>query len=78
VSDAYTWYREERERAEGLWQKLNRVAFLIGYYGERAKGTGNSDLAELVDELKRLVHGPVPEDTTAPPASARVETAGQP
>jgi hypothetical protein len=64
MSDDYTWHRE---RAEGFFQKLNRVAFLAGYYGKRAECTGNVDLAALATELSQLVHGPVPEVTTVDP-----------
>jgi hypothetical protein len=75
MSDAYDWYAAERERADGLDKKLGRVAFLVGYYGERAKCTGNADLAELTAELHALVYGPVPEDTCAEPATTNQEGA---
>lgn len=53
LDDGYWDGLAERARLEWRISDLNQaVWFLVGYYGERAERTGNTDLSEMVDTLK--------------------------
>lgn len=54
---AYWLDRERRERERRL-EMLNRVAYLVGWYGSVAERTGDADLAELVTELRKAIDLP--------------------